>query len=528
MRGPILLATVLALAAPPAARAAADEGSARALIQGVGSAAMPAWSPDGTRILFHARRKSDDKNAAKTDKEKNGLATRNVWSVGLDGKGEKKLTNGTKDEYHATLSPDGKKLLFVTEVNGSRDIWLAEADGQNPVPLTDDPGTEDQPAWSPDGRQIVYAAFPKDGGSFDLWLVNADGSGRRRLTTTPANEIFPAWHPNGQEIAYVTDANGNLDIHAIDIRDGRTTPLIVSPDHEARPAFSPDGAKLAFSRWPAHGRASDSTLWVANADGTAPIELTAATAPATHPAWAPDGNQLAFQHRGAAGWEIWVLALPTDIAHAGRLRLAQQLRGGADVDTAKLRSGDTIRGSLAEKSFRLRAAYGALDLPRAAVASVLFGSGDRGLARVVLANGDTVTGFLETPEVHLVAGGRTDNVAVERIEQLSLRSERAPSTGATFRALMRNGDSVLVTASFGTLRLRVAGRPSDVDAKQIDRVEFSEGGDRATVILRGGDSLSGELADGRLELGLAVGPRVAVHPSAIRTLVRAAGAGGSS
>src|SRR5881398_2611873 len=254
----------------------AEDGSARAVVT-AGSSAMPSWTPDGTHLVFHSRRKEE---------KQRGIAARN--------------------------------------------IWIVYPDGQNAVPLTDDPGTEDQPAWSPDGRQIVYAAFPKEGGSFDLWLMYADGSGRRRLTTTPANEIFPAWHPSGASIAYVTDVNGNFDIYTIDVRDGRTAPLVVSPDHEARPAWSRDGTKLAFTRWPAHGRTSDATPWVANADGTAPIELTAAPAPALHPAWSPDGRTLAFQHRGEKGWEIWTLALPADIATGGRLRLAQQVRGGAD------------------------------------------------------------------------------------------------------------------------------------------------------------------------------------------------------
>src|SRR5438477_118232 len=394
--GLLVLAAALALAGETGAAAPPDEGAARRIV-GTGSCAMPAWAPDGGRLLFHARRKDD---------KQKGFAMRNVWSIGADGAGEKKLTGGTKDEYHASLSPDGKKLLFVSELNGSRDIWLADADGQNPVPLTDDPGTEDQPAWSPDGRQIAYAAFPREGGSFDLWTVNADGSGRRRLTTTPANELFPAWHPDGLHLVYVTDASGNFDLYLIDVRDGRTTPLVVSPDHEARPAFSPDGTKLAFSRWPAHGRSADATLWIANADGTAPIELTAAPAPATHPAWSPDGRTLAFQHHVATGWEIWSLALPADLARTGHLRLAQQVRGGADVDTAKLRGGDTVRGTVEETSFRVRAAYGALVLPRAAVASILFGTGERGLARVVLANGDTVTGFLENADIAIAAGGR--------------------------------------------------------------------------------------------------------------------------
>src|SRR5438552_6239470 len=387
-----------------AGRSVADDGSARAIVT-TGSSAMPSWTADG-HLVFHSRRK---------EAKQHGIAARNIWIVGADGSGERQLTKGTKDEYHPVVSPDGKKLLFVSELNGSRDIWIADADGQNAVPLTDDPGTEDQPAWSADGRQIVYAAFPKEGGSFDLWLMYADGSGRRRLTTTPANEIFPAWHPSGASIAYVTDVNGNFDLYTIDVRDGHTAPLVVSPHQEARPAFSRDGAKPAFVRRPARGRRSDATPRVANADGTTPTELTAAPAPALQPAWSPDGRTLAFQHRGDKGWEIWTLALPADIATGGRLRLAQQVRGGADVDTAKLRSGDTLRGTLTDQRFHVRTPYGAVDLGRDAVATVLFDTGERGLARIVLVNGDTLSGLLENDALHLTAGGRTQSVAVDAI-----------------------------------------------------------------------------------------------------------------
>ena len=508
MRAVALLLAVLATAA-----LAAEDDNARRLTADGGSSAMPAWTPDGTRIVFHARRKAE---------KQRDVATRNVWSVAADGAGERRITKGNKDEYHASLAPDGKRLLFVSEVNGSRDVWIADADGQNPVPLTDDPGTEDQPAWAPDSRRIAYAAFPKEGGSFDLWLVNVDGSGRRRLTTTPANEVFPAWHPNGEDLAYVTDASGNFDLYRMSVRDGATSPLVVSPDHEARPAWSPDGRKLAFARWPAQGRSTDSTLWVANADGTAPIELETAPPPATHPAWSPDGRTLAFQHRAGTGWEIWTLALPRDIAESGRLRLAQQLRGGADVDTAKLRNGDTLRGTVDATQFRVRTAYGALELPRAAVASIVFGPAERGLARVVLANGDTVSGFVETEEIRVTAGSRAERVAIERVAELSLRGGRAPVAEGTFRAVMRNGDSLLLRAPFGPLRLRVGDGSTTVDGTRLERVDFDEGGERATAVLQGGDSVSGKLPGERIELTLAVGPRLAVHPSQLRTVARVA------
>ncbi len=495
-RTALVLGVLCLLAASPSL---AEDGSARAVVT-AGSSAMPSWTPDGTHLVFHSRRK---------EAKQRGIAARNIWIVSTDGSGERQLTKGTKDEYHPAVSPDGKKLLFVSELNGSRDIWIADLDGQNAVPLTDDPGTEDQPAWSPDGRQIVYAAFPKEGGSFDLWLMYADGSGRRRLTTTPANEIFPAWHPSGDTIAYVTDVNGNFDIYTIDVRDGRTAPLVVSPDHEARPAY---------------GRTSDATPWVANADGTAPIELAAAPAPALHPAWSPDGRTLAFQHRGEKGWEIWTLALPADIAAPGRLRLAQQVRGGADVDTAKLRSGDTLRGTLTDPHLRVRTAYGAVELGREAVATVLFDTGERGLARIVLANGDTLSGFLENEAIHLAAGGRTQSVPVDGIAQLSLRAGRgAAPPPAAFRALMRNGDSLLVTGAFAPLRVRVGGRTMEVSAAEVERIDFTEAGNKAEVVLRSGDRVSGEVVGDRLPLVLAAGPRLAVHPSSVRALNRTGG-----
>jgi Tol biopolymer transport system component len=502
-----LLLALTALAVAPSLGTAADDGRARPLVAGVGSNAMPSWFPDGSRLLFHSRRK---------DQPQHGLATRNLWTVAADGTGARRLTKGTKDEYHGVVSPDGRRIVFVSELNGSRDLWIADVSGENAVPLTDDPGIEDQPTWSPDARRVAYAAFPKDGGSFDLWVINADGTGRQRLTTTAANEIFPAWHPDGDRIAFVTDANGNFDLYVLSLRDGTTSPLVVSPDHEARPAWSPDGTRLAFSRWPAQGRSTDATLWIANADGTAPVELEAAPAPATHPAFAPDGRALAFQHRGPTGWEIWRLDLPADLAQGERLRLAQQVRGGADVDTAKLRNGDTVRGLLRESHFVLRAPYGVLDLRAATVASILFD--DRGLARVVLGNGDTASGVLDATELHLAGGGRIEAVPVARLAQLSLRAAHVSGAGA-FRAVMRNGDRLSV-APPGALRLRVGGQTLEVEPRRIDQVEFADGGARARVALVGGDSLAGDVVGGRLDVVLAAGPRLALDPSALRSLAR--------
>src|SRR2546427_12428026 len=112
MRGGLLVLAALALAGGVGAAAPTDEGTARRIV-GTGSCAMPAWAPDGGRLLFHARRKDD---------KQKGFAMRNVWSIGADGAGEKKLTGGTKDEDHPSLSPDGQKLPFLSGVERAADI----------------------------------------------------------------------------------------------------------------------------------------------------------------------------------------------------------------------------------------------------------------------------------------------------------------------------------------------------------------------------------------------------------------------
>ncbi len=135
---------------------------------------MPSWTPDGRRVVFHARHAPEKANL---------LPTRKIWVVDRDGKNAHKLSDGPADEYHPVVSPDGTKIAFVSEANGSRDVWVMDADGKNALSLTDDPGLEEHPCWSPDGKQIAYVALPKDGGSFDLWMMNADGSGKRKLTS---------------------------------------------------------------------------------------------------------------------------------------------------------------------------------------------------------------------------------------------------------------------------------------------------------------------------------------------------------
>lgn len=97
--------------------------------------------------------------------------------------------------FEPRFSPDGSKVVFVSNRTKNSDIWLMNLDGTMPTQLTTDPKDDTNPCFSPDGKYIVFAS--KRTGNFDLWVMQADGSNPRQLTTSPADETQPFWSMGG-------------------------------------------------------------------------------------------------------------------------------------------------------------------------------------------------------------------------------------------------------------------------------------------------------------------------------------------
>lgn len=130
----------------------------------------PDVSPDSTKVAFRRVLSDFGPNAQSA-----------VFVIGIDGSGLRQLTPYSLDATYPRWSPDGRRLVFSSNLESNfdqQDIWVVNADGGGLTQLTNggvgNPSFE--PDWSPDGRKIVFAHFLPTGFFTQLRVMNADGS----------------------------------------------------------------------------------------------------------------------------------------------------------------------------------------------------------------------------------------------------------------------------------------------------------------------------------------------------------------
>jgi TolB protein len=166
---------------------------------------LPTWSADGRELIFLSRREGDRKSrlykvaSAQTGDDGVVLGEGEYPSVGQSGQLAFKgwgnsgaglrlaapnladmqgLTDSNEDTAPA-LSPDGRRVAFMSRRDGNWEIYVVDADGANLRRLTDDPAEDGLPVWSPDGRALAFASS-RDG-VWAIWAMLPTGAGQRQL-----------------------------------------------------------------------------------------------------------------------------------------------------------------------------------------------------------------------------------------------------------------------------------------------------------------------------------------------------------
>ncbi len=277
-----------------------DAGDERRLTDNTTRDGDPAFSPDGTRILFEGRRvvgqpDNSEIYVADNDGDLDGPdLVRLTFNNGL-------LSNGTRNQVAATdrspsWSNDGTQIVFhsgreVTFNDGGttpvRDFEIYKMSAALPETeqpaqrLTESRGQDAIPSWSPDGTKIAFQSQREAGANFfnlEIFTINPDGSGATNISNNPGTPDDPAteesessdaidsfatgWSPDGTQIAFgstrdnVTPGNQNFEIYKVN-RDGSNPTRLTlnltgdtpdtSKDYDQAPTWSPDGKRILFT-----------------------------------------------------------------------------------------------------------------------------------------------------------------------------------------------------------------------------------------------------------------------------------------
>ncbi|MDH4065851.1 MAG: hypothetical protein OEW19_15740, partial [Acidobacteriota bacterium] len=161
----------------------------------------PRLSPDGRRLAVHSGSEV--------------AGNRVVWVYDLTGDRAIRQLTFEGDSHHPVWTPDGERIAFASDREGTASIYWQPADGSGAAErlTTAEDGVEHLPSsWSPDGRRLVYIALSID--DADVWAVEPGGGSEPVFQDPNQYHLGPELSPNGRWIAYHTGKTlGDQDVY---------------------------------------------------------------------------------------------------------------------------------------------------------------------------------------------------------------------------------------------------------------------------------------------------------------------------
>jgi len=229
-------------------------------------------------------------------------------------------------DYEASWSPDGKKIVLISNRHGGLKVHVLDAtgggDGSSMQQLTSGADEDDSPVWSPGGQKIAFVSV--HGGVSHIFVMNANGSEIRQLTSGAGQNIHPAWSPDGTRVLFNTthfaaavQTTGQTavenraigektddDMDMATVRpDGNDLTRITHGGGYTYASYSPDGKSILHRRQ----QGEVSQVFLMNADGSGDHNLSGTSTLDGWPSWSPDGKRIVFSRHGQNGFQIFVM-----------------------------------------------------------------------------------------------------------------------------------------------------------------------------------------------------------------------------
>jgi len=199
-------------------------------------------SPDGTLLVISDQTEAKDSC---------------IYTLPIGGGAPRRITANRPSYWHG-WSPDGGTLAYCAERGGAWDVYTIGVGGGEETRLTEGVGASDGPDYTPDGKWIWFNSSRS--GSMQLWRIRPDGTGLAQMTGDARVNWFPHPSPDGASILYLAYANGvtghprdhDVELRLIDPDGGSVRTLVALFGGQGSinvPCWAPDGRRFAFVRY---------------------------------------------------------------------------------------------------------------------------------------------------------------------------------------------------------------------------------------------------------------------------------------
>lgn len=209
-----------------------------------------------------------------------------IFIADLKGNIVKQLTDFEGYDAEATVSPDGKKMVFTSTRNGDLDLYVCDIDGSNVKQVTHELGYDGGAFFSPDSKKLVFRASrpktPEDINEYkdllaqglvmptnmEICVCNVDGSDFNQITNLGKANWAPFFHPSGKKIIFSSNHNSpkgyDFNLFMVNLDGSGLEQITKLSNFNAFPMFSPDGKKLVFSSNRNNHGTRDTNLFIAD------------------------------------------------------------------------------------------------------------------------------------------------------------------------------------------------------------------------------------------------------------------------
>lgn len=260
---------------------------------GKGRTTCGAFMKDGKHVIYASTHLGADSCPPVPDRKKYGnkyiwplYDSYDIFMADLNGKIVKQLTKSKGYDAEATISPDGKKMLYTSTKDGDIDLYVMDLKTGKEKRITNLLGYDGGAWFSPNGKKIIWrASRPKTEAeikeykellaeglvaptNMEVWIANADGSNPKQVSTFGQANWAPAYMPDNKRIIFASNHEYKrgfpFNLYTMNEDGSNLTKVSRDKGFDAFPMFSPNGKKIVFCSNRNNGGTRDTNIFIAD------------------------------------------------------------------------------------------------------------------------------------------------------------------------------------------------------------------------------------------------------------------------